>query len=368
MSSSVCSKIWKQRVRSSSLNAAAARASRGRSSAGAAIKSESAPQTRRDQQIAKMADGFAAELLQVLPFGEQLVHQSQYALGGADFDRAHQFVEHFAAGESEQFADLSFANVFAAVCARLLEQGQTVAQTAVRGARQHGQRARLGFQIFLFCDRSQRVADFREGERAEMKMLRAGADGIGQILGLRRGHNEDDFIGRLLERFQKRVRGFRGEHVRFVEEDDLVAPAGGRVAHHVAQLAHLVDAAIGGGVNFEHVEGIARGDFAASVALIARFRRRAVHAIQGLGQDAGRGRFADAARARKDIGVRDAPLADRVLQRARDVLLAHNFRKRERAPFPRDDLVAHPVFIQFSSGEYPWGDYLSGDYPASKYS
>ena len=105
------------------------------------------------------------------------------------------------------------------------------------------------------------VGDFRERERAKMKMLRAGANGIGEILGLRRGHDENHFVGRLFERLEKRVGGFVGEHVGFVEDDDFVASAGGRVTHHVAQLANLVDAAIGGGVDFDHVERIARRRF-----------------------------------------------------------------------------------------------------------
>ena len=103
-------------------------------------------------------------------------------------------------------------------------------------------------------------------------MLRARANRIGQIFRLRRGHHEDHFVRRLFERFQQRVGGFVGEHVRFVEDHDFVASAGGRVAHHVAQFAHLVDAAIGGGVDLNHVQRIAGGDFAAGIALIARRR------------------------------------------------------------------------------------------------
>ncbi len=314
----------------------------------------------RDQQVAKMADGLAAELLQVLPFGEQLVHQSQHALGGTGFDRGHQFSEHLAAGESKQFAHLRFANLFATIRAGLFEQRQGVAQTAVGGARQYSQRARLGRKIFLLRYGCERLGDFREGERPEMKMLRAGANGIGQIFRLRRGHNEDDFIRRFLEGFQQGVRGFRREHVRFVEQDDLVAPAGWRVANHVAELAHLVDAAVGSGVNFEDVERIAGGDFAAGVALIARFGRRTVRAVQGLGQDARRGRFSHAPCARENVGMRHAAFADGVLQGAGDVLLAHDFSKRGRAKFSCDDLVAHPVSIDRPSGDYLSGELYSG--------
>ncbi len=52
-SSSVCNKIWKKRVKSSSLKNSAAFFRRGRSSAGAAINSESAPQTRATSRLRK---------------------------------------------------------------------------------------------------------------------------------------------------------------------------------------------------------------------------------------------------------------------------------------------------------------------------
>ena len=105
-----------------------------------------------------------------------------------------------------------------------------------------------------------------------MKMLRARANGFGEILRLRRRHDENHFVGRFFERLEQRVRGLVGEHVRFVEDDDFVAAAGGRVAHHFAQLADLVDAAVGCRVDFDHVERISQTDFPARVAFIAGFR------------------------------------------------------------------------------------------------
>ena len=145
-----------------------------------------------------------------------------------------------------------------------------------------------------------------------MKMLRARTNRIGQIFRLGRGHDEDDFVGRLFERLQQRVRGFVGEHVRFVEDHDFVAAAGGRVAHHLAQFADLVDAAVGCRVDFDHVEGISEADFAAGIALVARFRGGPLRAVERLGQNARRGRFAHAARAGKNVGMRHAPGLDGV--------------------------------------------------------
>ncbi len=181
-----------------------------------------------------------------------------------------------------------------------------------------------------------------------MKMLRARADGVGEIFRLGRGHDEDNFVGRLLESLQQRVRCFIGEHVRFVEDHHFVAAARGRVAHHLAQFANLVDAAVGSRVDFDHVEGISQADFAAGVALVARFRGGALGAVERLGQNARRGCFAHAARAGKNVGVRHASGLNGIGERARDVLLADNVGKRLRPPFSRDDLVAHTVEAEVS--------------------
>src|SRR5260370_41048875 len=99
-----------------------------------------------------------------------------------------------------------------------------------------------------------------------MERLRARADRINQILRLRGGHNEDHFVRRLLERLQQRVGSLVGAHVRFVEDDDLVAPAYRRITHHIAQLTNLVDASIGGGIYLENIHGTSRSDLTARIA------------------------------------------------------------------------------------------------------
>ena len=176
-----------------------------------------------------------------------------------------------------------------------------------------------------------------------MKMLRTRPDRIGQIFRLRRRHDEDHFVGRLLERLQQRVRGFVGEHVRFVEDHDFVAAARGRVAHHFAQFANLIDAAVGCRVDFNHVEGISEANLAARIALVAGFRGGSLRAVQRFGENARRGSFAHAARAGKNVGMRHAAGLHGVGERARDVLLPDHVGKRLRPPFSRDDLVAHSV-------------------------
>ena len=77
--------------------------------------------------------------------------------------------------------------------------------------------------------------------------------------------------GRLFEGLEQGVEGGVGDLMGFVEDVDLVAVAGRGVAGGVAEFANLVDAAIGGGVDFDHIDGVALADFDAGIADAAGF-------------------------------------------------------------------------------------------------
>jgi hypothetical protein len=64
-------------------------------------------------------------------------------------------------------------------------------------------------------------------------------------------------------------------------------------------------------------------------------------AIQGGGQDAGDGGFADAAVAAEDVAVCGASLGDGILQGAGDVLLSDDLGELLRTIFARQDGVGH---------------------------
>jgi hypothetical protein len=85
------------------------------------------------------------------------------------------------------------------------------------------------------------------------------------------------------------------------------------------------------------------GDRRARVALAAGIRCRGVTCltIQALGQDAGGAGLAGAARAAEQIGVCDAAGGDRLLQRARDVVLPDEFIEVAGAVAAGEDGVSH---------------------------
>ena len=152
-----------------------------------------------------------------------------------------------------------------------------------------------------------------DGVKAEV--LAARADGLGDVLGLGGGHHEDDVVGRLFEGFEEGVEGGVGDLVGLVEEVDLVFVARRAVraasrSSRISSMPRLVAASISM-TSTALPEGISGQD---------RSRCRAqewgargadgVAAVEGRGQDAGDGRFADAAVAGEDVAVGDAVLGE----------------------------------------------------------
>ena len=146
------------------------------------------------------------------------------------------------------------------------------------------------------------------------------------------GEHEDGLRRRLLERLQEGVPGLFGQHVRLVEDVDLPAAAGRGVGDALAQVADVVDGAVGGGVHLDHVDRGAGGDRHAGLAFAAGGDRRAAAlAVERAGEDLRHRGLAGAARADEEVGVVDLVLLDRVAQRADHVLLAHDLVEGARA-------------------------------------
>src|SRR5262245_40701223 len=101
--------------------------------------------------------------------------------------------------------------------------------------------------------------------------------------------------------------------MRLVDDKYFVPVASGAVANVLPQLAHLVDAAVGGSVDFDHVDARARCDLATTRALAAGLRCRAVNAVQAAGDDARDGGLTCSALPGKNVAVRNPLLRDRIL-------------------------------------------------------
>ena len=152
----------------------------------------------------------------------------------------------------------------------------------------------------------------RDLRAAEVEALAAREDGLGDLVRLGGGEHEDDVGRRLLERLEQRVEGLAREHVDLVDDVDLEAAVDRREGDLVAQVADVVDAAVGGGVHLDDVERTCRRRWPRSGGRRRRAwpsaaspARPASDAVERLGEDARGARLAGAARAGEEVGVGD---------------------------------------------------------------
>ena len=154
-------------------------------------------------------------------------------------------------------------------------------------------------------------------------MVGARTNGADHLVWLGGGEDEHHMLRRLLHDFQQRVEALRRDHVGFVENENLVAVAGGGESGTFAQFAGIVHTVVRSGVDFHHVDGTgaACGEVLAAFAFAARVRGRAFRAVDATRENACGTGFAAAARTGKQVSVRKFVLIKRSHQRNRDLIL-----------------------------------------------
>src|SRR2546422_979445 len=220
-----------------------------------------------------------------------------------------------------------------------VEQRQGIAQRALRRAHDRGQRRPLEGDLLLGEDVLERGRERVQRDRAEVEALHAREHRGRDVARIGGGQHEDHVRGRLLQRLEQRVERRLGELVDLVDDVDLVAAARRRVLDVLPEGADLLDAAVGGAVDLDHVHrdvGVA-----AHRARAARLGALALGTQQRLREQPRRGGLADAARAGEEVGVRHAPGRQRVAQRPRDGVLSDDRFERLRPPLAGEDLIAH---------------------------
>jgi hypothetical protein len=234
---------------------------------------------------------------------------------------AHQRLEQIdhagAVGEAEHLPHVVGAHRARGMRDRLVEQRQRIAHRAFRGARDDAERFRLDLDVFLFAIFGEMRHQHVGIDAAQIEALAARQHRDRHFADFGGGEDELGVRRRLFQRLQEqRVERRRREHVDFVDDVDLVARAHRRIAHAVVDLAHVVDAGVGGGVHLQHVDVPAFHDRLAVHAEHRHVDGRPLHravrqfVIQRAGEDARGGGLADAAHAGEDPGLRDAPVSN----------------------------------------------------------
>src|SRR6266496_74223 len=67
-------------------------------------------------------------------------------------------------------------------------------------------------------------------------------------------HYKDGMWWRFLQRLEQSIESFRGEHMRFVKDIDLVLTRSGRHHNLLAQITDTIDTAIGGRIDLNHIK------------------------------------------------------------------------------------------------------------------
>ena len=232
----------------------------------------------------------------------------------------------------------------AAMGDRLVEQRQRVAHRAFGDPGDQRQRLGLGGDAFGGADLAQ-MGDHPPGlDAPQIEADAARAHGDRHFLDLGGREQELDVLGRLLERLQQAIEGLLREHVHFVDDIDLGARRNRAIARVLDDLAHVVDAGMGGGVHLDHVDVAQLHDRLAMDAELGHVDARPVDLarqgiVEGAGQDARRRRLADAAHAGQDIGLVDAAGGEGIGERAHHRLLADQVLEAHGPVFPRQ----HPI-------------------------
>ena len=109
--------------------------------------------------------------------------------------------------------------------------------------------------------------------------------------------------------------------MHFVDDIDFVFASGRCILGVFQYFADVVDACVGGGVDFQQVDVASGIDLRTAFAYAARFAVLRVFAVEAFGKDAGDGGFTYAARTGQQVGVVQPAFVQRVAQGFDDVFL-----------------------------------------------
>ncbi|VVE64644.1 hypothetical protein PPN31119_01642 [Pandoraea pnomenusa] len=223
----------------------------------------------------------------------------------------------------------------------LIGERERVAHAAPRRLGEQAQRLWLALDALFAQDIREVRHDMPGRHLLQVELQATREHGDRNLLRIGRRQDELDVCGRLLERLEHRVERVPREHVHFVDHVDLEAGIRGRVDGLLEQRRHFIDAPVRRRIHFDVIDETALVDRAARLAHTTRLGRDPRLAVERLGQNTRERRLADAARARKQIGVMQTLLLERVRQRTHDMLLAHQGREAFGAPFAREYLIGH---------------------------
>ena len=261
-----------------------------------------------DHQVADPAEQVFGEAARVLPGLDDLVDDPEHRRAVPGGERVDDLVEERVGGIAEQPAgELMGDPGRAGPAQQLVEHREGVAGGAGARAHHEGQRGRLDRDAFLLAQLGEVRRQQPRRDQPERVVMGPRPDRRDHLVGLGRREDEPQVRWRLLDQLEQGVEALRGDHVGLVDDVDLVATADRCEERLLPQLAGVIDAAVRGGVDLDHVDRAraVAGQLDAAVALAARVGHRRLVAVERPGQDPRRGGLAAPAGAGEEVGVVD---------------------------------------------------------------
>ena len=226
-------------------------------------------------------------------------------------------------------------------CRALIEDGERVAHAAVRLHGDDGERLLLCCNARFLAHMDQPITDLHHRNPMEVIALTPRLDRRGHLVRLRCCKDKDHARGRLLKCLEQCVERLRREHVYFIDDVDLVVSRRRRELHGLAQVADLINAAIGCRVDLKHIHRRTIADGSAGVTDSTGCECRTLGAVQRTCKDLRRTRLARAARSCKEIGMARLSRRDCPCERTADMLLPHEIGEALRSPAAIERDIGH---------------------------
>ena len=214
----------------------------------------------QNEEISKPLDVCEEELLEIEPRVDRAIDDRERALPVALADSLEEIDDELRIDETEHAAHESEIDRALARGEALIEQALPVAHAPLGAPGYQRERLPLERDLLEGADLLELRGDLLQLEPLEIESLAAREDRRGNLVRLGGREDEVHVDRRLLERLEERVERLRRQHVHFVDDVYLGAPLRRRVADLLAQVADLVDAAVGGAVDLDDVEVAPRGD------------------------------------------------------------------------------------------------------------
>ena len=221
-----------------------------------------------EHQMTEVLQQVGDEAGHVLPLLRELLDEGQHARRVAVDHEVEQPEERIFLDGAEQLEHGRDRDLASRRGRELVERRDGVAEATAGASCDEGERRVGSLDALAVRDAAQQPRQLAEPGPFEPERLAARPDGREHLREVGRAEDEDEVGRRLLDELQQGVEGRVRELVRLVEDVDLVAALDRLQDDVVADLADVVDAALGGGVHLDHVERCAGGDRAAGVALL----------------------------------------------------------------------------------------------------